>query len=200
MVLSVQDLSIGRSGQVLRSGLSFSVGAGAVLLLKGPNGAGKTTLLRSLAGLLPTLSGRIQRPEHFRFSGHLDGVKPQLTVTENLSFYRALQGEGDVKDALDVWNLTALATRPASDLSAGQRRRLALAVLSMGFAPLWLLDEPTASLDTASSAIFEAVLARHLAAGGAAVIATHVPIAASGADVLDLAPDPVSAIDLEALW
>ena len=199
-VLSVQDLSIGRSGQVVASGLSFALEPGEGLLLTGPNGAGKTTLLRTLAGLLPALGGEISGPEHLLYGGHLDGIKSALSVRENLSFLARLAGGGDIAKALADWNLEGLANRRAADLSAGQRRRLGLARLSLGFAPLWLLDEPTSSLDAASVALFETALSQYLRAGGAAIIATHLPVAVEGLRHLKLEPQVRAKLDLEALW
>jgi heme exporter protein A len=199
-VLHVQDLSVGRSGQSVATGLSFDLDPGEGLLLTGPNGAGKTTLLRTLAGLLPALEGQIQGPERVVFSGHLDGMKSALTVRENLEFLARLAEGGGIGKALADWNLEALANRRAADLSAGQRRRLGLARLSLAPVPLWLLDEPTSSLDTASVALFEGALLRHLARGGAAVIATHLPLALEGLRTLKLEPQVRGKLDLEALW
>jgi len=201
MTLLVADhLSVGRSGQPVLSGLRFALDAGEVLFLKGPNGAGKTTLLRSLAGLLPVLSGTLTLGGGILFSGHADGIKAQLTVRENLMFCAGLQGEFDVRDALETWNLSALADRLVADLSAGQRRRTGLARLSLSNAEVWLLDEPTSSLDDASVHLFESVLADHCARGGAAIIATHLPIAAPRHRVLALETRTKADVDLEALW
>ena len=199
-VLSVRDLSIGRAGQVVASGLTFALEPTEGLLLIGPNGAGKTTLLRTLAGLLPALAGEISTPEHVLYGGHLDGMKAALSVSENLSFLSQLAGGGDMSKALADWNLEALINRRAADLSAGQRRRLGLARLSLGFSPLWLLDEPTSSLDTASVHLFEQALIRHLSAGGAAIIATHLPLAVEGLRSLRLEPQARAKLDLESLW
>ena len=151
--------------------------AGGALLLTGPNGSGKSTLLRLLAGLLRPAAGTLtwdgadalaDLPAHARrvaYVGHQDAVKPALTAAENLRFAARLDG-GAVGAALATIGLEELADLPARMLSAGQRRRLALARLALSRAPLWLLDEPTLGLDAASVERFGAMLAAHRAAAG----------------------------------
>ena len=191
MLLEVEDLTCLRGGVPVLAGVNFALAPGEVLLLRGPNGAGKTTLLRSLAGLQPPAAGRIRHPEEsIAYAAHADGLKATLSAEENLSFWAAVHDApdraGKVRAALEFFGLSALARRPAQNLSAGQKRRLGLARLLVVNRPLWLLDEPTVSLDAASTATFLRALARHVQAGGAAVIATHIEIAHDGARSFDI--------------
>jgi heme exporter protein A len=184
MRLVVEELACVRGGRSLFQGLGFAVAAGEVLAVTGPNGAGKSSLLRLLAGLLPPAAGRIALeggdPEQTvgtaaHFIGHLDAVKGALTVAENLGFTRALLGGGEmeVETALGLLGLERLAQFPARMLSAGQRRRLALARLLVSPRPLWLLDEPATALDAEGQETLAGLMARHLSGGGLAVVATH---------------------------
>jgi heme exporter protein A len=191
--LVAENLILSRGGRTVVDGLSFRIASGEALLLTGPNGSGKTTLLRALAGFLAPASGAIrvedapaerERAELAHFVGHLDGLKSHLTVAENLSFWAAYLDEDGggatverLEAALDRFDLAALADIPAGYLSAGQKRRLALARLGVAERPIWLLDEPTVSLDTASVTMLVKAIAGHVAGGGLAAIATHVPLA-----------------------
>jgi heme exporter protein A len=189
MTLTIAGLACARGGVVVLSGLSLVLPAGQALILRGPNGIGKTTLLRTLAGLQPPVAGQITAPpESLAYAAHADGLKAALTVRENLAFWAAIHGQGGVDAALRALNLTALSDRPARELSAGQKRRLGLARLLVTGRAIWLLDEPTVSLDAASVSLFGDVLRLHLAGGGAALIATHVDLGLAEAQVLDLAP------------
>jgi heme exporter protein A len=188
--LVAENLILERGGRVVVDGLSFRLSSGEALLLTGPNGSGKTTLLRALAGFLAPASGKIlvadapperERAELCHFVGHLDGLKNHLTVAENLSFWRDYLGEEREGQSLDValerFGLASLADIPVGYLSAGQRRRLALARLGVAERPVWLLDEPTVSIDAASVGLLLKAIADHVASGGLAAIATHVPMA-----------------------
>lgn len=187
MVLKVRDLSFARGGVRIVDGLSFDLSAGSAILLRGPNGIGKTTALRTIAGLQPPLAGQIEAPaDSMTYAGHLDGVKPTLTVLENLRFWASVFGHGDVDRALDAFDLRDLQDRFAGQLSAGQKRRLGLARLLVTGRTTWLLDEPTVSLDVDARQVFEAVVNDHLVAGGAALIATHIDFKVSKGDTLDL--------------
>lgn len=189
MDLTVTDLAVARGGLPVLEGVSFELPAGRALILRGPNGIGKTTLLRTIAGLQPPLSGIVSaRPEAMAYAAHADGLKGALTVAENLRFWASIYGTGDISPALAAMNLDSLAARPAQALSAGQKRRLGLARLLVTGRPLWLLDEPTVSLDTASVALFARAVAAHLAGGGSALIATHIDLGLPAAAVLDLSP------------
>jgi heme exporter protein A len=186
-VLQAEGLAAFRGERLVFRDLDFTVPAGGALVLTGPNGSGKSTLLRLLAGLVRPIAGRLlwggedalaDLPSHaarVTYVGHLDAVKPGLTVAENLRF-AARTGGGAVGDALDALGLGDLADVPARFLSAGQKRRLALARLGLSVAPLWLLDEPTVGLDVASQERVGTVLRTHRAQGGIVVAATHVPL------------------------
>ena len=189
MSLSVRDLACARGGLPLLEGVSFSVNAGAALVLRGPNGCGKTTLLRTIAGLQPALSGAIDcPPDAIAYAAHADGIKATLSVAENLRFWAAIYGTSEIETALEQMNLRALAERAAQNLSAGQKRRLGLARLMVTGRPVWVLDEPTVSLDVASVALFGDVVRAHLAGGGMAVMATHIDLGLPEAEILDLTP------------
>jgi len=177
MELSVENLSCTRGGVPILEGVNFTLSQGHVLMLRGPNGSGKTTLLRTLAGLQPPLHGTISvSPEAIAYGAHADGLKATLSVSENLTFWAKIYGQGDITPALEGFNLTSLVDRPAQSLSAGQKRRLGLARLLVTGRPIWLLDEPTVSLDVASVSLFADAVRAHVAGGGAALIATHIDL------------------------
>ena len=188
MDLQVVDLGVARGGLPILEGVSFTLETGRVLVLRGPNGIGKTTLLRTVAGLQPALQGRISLdPEAVAYAAHADGLKSTLTVRENLVFWAQVYGTSDIAPALAAFQLATLIDRPAQNLSAGQKRRLGLARLLVTNRPLWVLDEPTVSLDMAAVAMFADAVQAHCAAGGAALIATHIDLGLQS-DTLDLGP------------
>jgi heme exporter protein A len=184
LTLRATGLSCGRGGMVLADGLDFSIGNGHCLLLRGPNGTGKTTLLLTLAGIVAPLAGFFvieggdEDARHLHYCGHRNAIKPRLSVLENLAFWAAVNGPtGLAPDAaLDEVGLGGLDGLDAGYLSAGQSRRLALARLLVSYRPLWLLDEPTASLDTEGHELVTRLIDRHLDQGGIAIAATHDPI------------------------
>lgn len=196
-MLTVEGLAAFRGERLVLRDLDFSLEAGGALVLAGPNGSGKSTLLRLLAGLVRPAAGRVAwqgedalidlaaHAERVAYVGHQDAVKPGLTVVENLRFAAALSGR-PVEAALDAVGLERLTDLPARMLSAGQKRRLALARLALTAAPLWLLDEPTLGLDTASIARFGTLLAAHRERGGLVVAATHIPLPLAGTRELRL--------------
>lgn len=187
--LAVHDLTVSRGGLRAVEGVSFTLDAGEALILRGPNGIGKTTLLRCIAGLQAPVAGRIDAAEDsVAYAAHADGLKPALSVAENLTFWSRIFGGKPIEPALAAMDLTALSDRPAGALSAGQKRRLGLARLLVTGRPLWVLDEPTVSLDAASVTAFGVVIRAHLALGGAALMATHIDLGLSEARVLDLTP------------
>ncbi len=189
MGIAVSDLAVARGGIKVLEGVCFALEPGQALVLRGPNGIGKTTLLRTVAGLQPPVSGRVEMAaDNHVYAGHADGLKATLSVEENLSFWAHVFGNKDVSDALSAFQLTSLADRPAGALSAGQKRRLGLARLLVTGRPLWLLDEPTVSLDRDAVAMFAEVIRAHLSRGGAALMATHIDLGIKEASTLDLAP------------
>lgn len=197
MRLKVEGLGVARGGVPVLADVSVVLEAGGCLVLRGPNGCGKTTLLRTLAGLQPPQAGRVVLGhDEAAYAGHADGIKAVLSVAENLGFWASLFGQPQaaVAEAMARMNLADLAGRPAGELSAGQKRRLGLARLLVTGRWLWLMDEPTVSLDAASVALFAGVVRAHLAEGGAAVIATHVDLGLPEAQVLDLAPYRARAV------
>jgi heme exporter protein A len=204
MRLSGDKLSAVRGGRTLFQGLAFAVEGGAALLVTGPNGAGKTTLLRTIAGLMPPAAGDIRLEggaadhalsEQCHYVGHLSAVKAGLTVGENARFWSRFLGGADrgLDTALETLALSPLRDIPAGYLSAGQRRRLGLLRLLLTERPVWLLDEPTTSLDKAGQEVLTEVVNRHLAAGGLAVAATHMPLAFANARELRLGSGPQPA-------
>jgi len=189
-LLNVANLACRRGGRPVFDRLSFALGAGELLALTGRNGSGKTTLLRALGLLVAADAGSIRWQgidvardrdawrRCFAWLGHLDGLKADLTVAENLASACRLREEpGDrIDSSLVALDLGSLADRAVRTLSAGQRRRAALARVLATAAPLWLLDEPLNALDATSQAALRLALARHLASGGIAIAATHAPI------------------------
>jgi heme exporter protein A len=203
--LRAEGLAAFRGERLVFRDLTFRLPPGGAMLLLGANGSGKSTLLRLLAGLLRPASGSVfwNGAEVFAdlaahgprvgYLGHLEAIKPGLTAAENLRFPAATgQGSQAVPAALEALQLTRFADLPARLLSAGQRRRLALARLTLGAAKLWLLDEPTLGLDSASVGRLGDILAQHRARGGAIVAATHLDLPLPGAEALDLSAQPAA--------
>ena len=189
MTLTVTDLAIARGGVPVLEGLSFKLEVGRALILRGPNGIGKTTLLRTLAGLQPPLDGLIEGAEdQIAYASHSDGLKPTLSVAENLSFWASVFGTTGIQTALDAFALNELAERYAGNLSAGQKRRLGLARMLVTGRPIWMLDEPTLSLDKNAVQMFADAVRAHLGQGGSALIATHIDLGLDG-EVLDVGPN-----------
>lgn len=198
-LLSVADATVGRGGIAFLAHVSFDLGPGDALVLRGPNGVGKTTLLRTIAGLQPPMAGRISMAEDgAAYAGHADGIKATLTVRENLLFWAHIHGRRDIGPALAAMDLEALEDRPAQNLSAGQKRRLGLARLLVTGRRLWLLDEPTVSLDARSVGLFALAVRQHLSAGGAAVMATHIDLGLDEARILDVSQYRASAMAMPA--
>jgi heme exporter protein A len=206
------DLACRRGERLVFRGLSFALAAGDALVLTGPNGSGKSSLLRLLAGLLPPHGGVLawdgeaiaQDPaahrQRLHFIGHLDAVKPVLTVREAVHFWGGMRGANTADAALARFGLADLAASPCRLLSAGQKKRLSLARLLAGPAPLWLLDEPTTGLDEASARALETVIAEHRVLGGIVVAATHIALALGAAQSLSLADYAPSRREAADLW
>ena len=182
--LTARKLACRRGERLILSDLDFEIAAGALLLLRGPNGSGKSSLLRLVAGLLPPERGALSwngAPigdaeawhERIAYLGHADAAKPELTPREDLRFWTSMRGRAGGEAALDRLGLKSLADVPCRMLSAGQRRRLALARIAASGAQLWLLDEPFNALDEAAVRAVQALLAEHRARGGMALLAAH---------------------------
>lgn len=186
LVLDVRDLGCVRGGRSVFSGLSFRLAQGNALAVVGPNGAGKSSLLRLIAGLLRPESGtiRIEGGEEdaaiAHYLGHADALKPALTLRETLRFWSAVyrqQGrvalDDDIDEAAEIAGVGHALDFHVAVLSAGQRRRAAFARLLLAPRPLWLLDEPTSSLDSDGEALLGRLMTAHLSQGGLIVAATH---------------------------
>lgn len=196
MRLIAENLGGERGGETVFSGIGFALGKGEALVVTGPNGAGKSTLLRVIAGLLRAAGGIVRIEgggDAFpsvaaaaHYLGHLNAMKTALSVAENLTFWRAFQGEPalEVDEALETVGLPGLGHLPFGYLSTGQRRRASIARLLVSRRPIWLLDEPTAGLDKASEERFAGLMRGHLEDGGIVVAATHLPLGIEGAKEL----------------
>ena len=197
---SGRDLACRRGERLIFAGLSFAVPAGGALVLTGPNGSGKSSLLRLMAGLTRAEAGSLgwdgapiaddpaAHRARLHFIGHHEAVKPVLTVAEALGFWAGMRGgTSAIGPALARFRLAALAEWPCRLLSAGQRRRLALARLIASPAPLWLLDEPATGLDAEAVADLAAAIATQRRDGGRVVLSTHTPVPLDGAASLSLA-------------
>jgi len=185
MQITAENLSCERGGRTVFSNQNFKLGSGEFLQLTGPNGSGKSSLLRLLANLAEPSLGKINLEggsteltlgQQAHYIAHSDASKSALTVTENLVFWRDFLGGGDLMRALQAVNLAALADYPAALLSAGQKRRLALARLALVPRAVWLLDEPGVGLDESSQKLLAGIMNGHLREGGLIVAATHVSL------------------------
>ena len=196
MRLLAENVCVDRGARRIVEGVGFALTDGEALILSGPNGAGKSTLLRAIAGLLPIAEGALtldgdseEIAASLHYVGHAEGMKPALTVRENLDFWAAFLGRGgglSAAESLDAFGLAHVIDLPAAYLSAGQKRRVALARLLVAPRPIWLLDEPTTALDVRAQASLAAVMARHRAGGGMVLAATHSPVGLENAGELKL--------------
>jgi heme exporter protein A len=195
--ISASNLGCVRGSREIFRNINFSVSSGQALAVLGPNGAGKSSLLRIVAGLLRTMSGRLSLeggdpeltvPEQAHYLGHLDALKPSLSVAENLAFWARYLGPGPgaPADALQAVGLAPIRDLPAGYLSAGQRRRLSIARLVAVRRPIWLLDEAASALDQAAQARLIELMRGHLASGGLILAATHAPLGLDQAQELRL--------------
>lgn len=203
MRLSAENLSAKRGEDFIFEDVSFTLDAGEALILTGRNGSGKSTLLRVLAGLLRPERGRVDfvaagdhesRParEASHYLGHRNAMKQELTVAENLVFWKEFLGDfgrgnsASVEDAAHAVGLEGITHLPFGYLSAGQQRRFAMAKLLVAYRPVWILDEPTAALDASADRMFAGLVHDHLAAGGIAIAATHQPLGLNAARELKM--------------
>ena len=185
--LIVADLACRRGDRLIFEGLSFQVELGGALHLEGPNGSGKSSCLRLLAGLLSPEAGSITGNEARTYLGHDVALKPRMTLHAELTHWARLDGTLDrLPAAMAATNVTALADVPCKYLSSGQRRRAGLARVIASGAPLWLLDEPTAGLDSASASLLADAMAAHRAQGGMVVAAVHSDIGLAAPQVIRL--------------
>lgn len=198
MKLDVDKLQCTRGERELFSNVSFTLEKGQLMMLEGRNGSGKTTLLRTLCGLYLPDEGEVlwdglsikKQDEIFRqellYLGHLNAIKADMTVLENLRFNTLLAGESvtddELMDALDTIGLYAFEDFPSSQLSQGQKRRVALARLLVSKATLWVLDEPFVALDIVAIELLQAIIANHVEKGGMVILTTHqeVPLTSGG--------------------
>jgi heme exporter protein A len=187
-LLEAREINCWRGERHILRDVSFSVRSGEFLKLTGPNGVGKTTLIRIVCGLLPAESGTVEwrgkvvRSTNDEFHvemaylGHLNSLKADLTARENLRFLAGLRQaltDADIDGALDRVGILSRGDLPARSLSAGQKRRLALARLLLSGATFWVLDEPVTNLDTAGISLVEELVTEHVAKGGLALSAAH---------------------------
>jgi heme exporter protein A len=195
MRITADKLACERGGRTVFTDVSFSAGKGELLQLTGPNGSGKSSLLKLLAGLVAATEGSITLEggnadltlgQQTHYLSHADAFKTALTVRENLQFWSDMLGGGAIDAALAASRLETAADFPAAYLSAGQRRRLALARLSLAPRSIWLLDEPTVGLDTASQQRLQKIMHAHLQGGGLIIAATHLPLGVKAASHLKL--------------
>jgi len=205
-----QGLACRRGERLIFRGLDFALAPGGALVLIGPNGSGKSSLLRLMAALTPPEAGFLawngsdvrEDPSAHRsrlhFIGHSDALKPVLSAGESLAFWARMRGtSAPIALALARFGLADAASLPCRYLSAGQKRRLALARLVAAPAELWLLDEPLTSLDSDAAAQLLAAIAEHRAQGGRVVLSTHAPIelaAASRLSLADFRPTPAELL------
>lgn len=196
MRLVAEGLSARRGEDLIFQDISFEIAGGEALVVKGANGSGKSTLLRVLAGLLPAEMGsakllaaaqpveRLSEAAHYL--GHRNAMKRELTVEENLAFWKAFLGDFaggvgvSIDEAAESVGLGGIVHLPFGYLSAGQQRRMAMAKLLVAWRPVWILDEPTAALDAAAEEMFAGLVTAHLARGGIAIAATHQPLGLEG--------------------
>ena len=200
--LQVGDLAARRGDDRIFSDINFALQGGESLVLTGRNGTGKSTLIRVIAGLLPADGGTVKvtadgisvprAAEAMHYLGHRNAMKRELSVEENLVFWKSFMGDFtggaglDVEPAAEELGLAELLHLPFGYLSAGQQRRMAMAKLLVAWRPVWLLDEPTAALDRQSDALFARIMKGHLERGGIIVAATHQELGLEDAKRLEM--------------
>ncbi|MEM7216049.1 MAG: heme ABC exporter ATP-binding protein CcmA [Pseudomonadota bacterium] len=200
MKLSVENISLNRGGQEIVSDISFELSSGEAFIVTGANGSGKSTTLRGVAGLLPLANGSVRlfdetgkefgNPvrEYCHYLGHQNGMKLSLSVRENLEFWQKFMGETmlSVEEALDEVELAHTIDLPFNYLSAGQKRRVAIARLLVSDRPIWILDEPTSGLDAQSVTVFSNLARAFCDDGGILIAATHLELGLKNTKTLDI--------------
>ncbi|PCH94623.1 MAG: heme ABC exporter ATP-binding protein CcmA [Rhodobacteraceae bacterium] len=188
MTVKATNLACARGDRMILQDVSFTLDAGDCLILRGANGAGKSTLLRVLAGLAPLAAGElILDADQMAYSGHQDALKLQLTARENLAFWAGVYDTHCVDQVIADYDLGSFADRPVATLSAGQKRRVGLARLSISERKIWIMDEPTTSLDAENRDRITAKIRDHIAAGGIVILSTHLDLDIPHATALDIA-------------
>ncbi|MGV1872404.1 heme ABC exporter ATP-binding protein CcmA [Agrobacterium rosae] len=201
MLLTAENLAARRGEDLIFMNVSFKLTGGQALVLTGPNGSGKSTLLRVIAGLLQPETGTVKIAgegiesdtrayEASHYLGHRNAMKQELSVFENLDFWREFLGDFSggksvaIEKAAEIVGLAGITHLPFGYLSAGQQRRFAMAKLLVAWRPVWILDEPTAALDASADVMFTGLVEAHLADGGIVIAATHQPLGLEGAQEL----------------
>lgn len=202
MRLKALKLAAKRGEDLLFRDITFTLESGEALVLTGRNGSGKSTLLRVIAGLIRPERGSItletpngesrQVREASHYLGHRNGMKAELSVSENLGFWKDFLGDFEggqgmsIEDAANVIGLSGITHLPYGYLSAGQQRRFAIARLLVAYRPVWIVDEPTAALDAKAEAMFSELIRTHLSTGGIVLAATHQPLGLESATFLEM--------------
>lgn len=205
---SVTNLACLRGGRLVFRDLAFEIASGEAVVLTGPNGSGKSSLLRVLSGLIEPIAGQLlwngnemdaaSHRDHVAMIGHADAIKPALSVREDLTFWAAMNFSGiPIDAAIAATGLNAQVDLPGQYLSAGQRRRLALARLMLAEADLWLMDEPSVGLDTPSVNGLRTMIADHRSRGGMVIAATHIDLGLGDIGALDM--DAYAVAPMEAI-
>ena len=185
--LKIENLTCIRGGREVFKDISFEISSGQALQITGLNGSGKTSLLRIIAGLIRFPSGQISYTDcngeanlskFCHYFGHSDSIKPALSVSENLNFWRSIMGNQieTISNSLETLGLSHLEKISASYLSTGQKKRLSLARLLVNKRPIWLLDEPTTSLDSNAMNTLTTIMTDHVNSGGILLVTTHSPL------------------------
>ncbi|MFZ1814958.1 MAG: heme ABC exporter ATP-binding protein CcmA [Rhizobiaceae bacterium] len=200
MRLTVSNLCVNRGERQILSGIGFTLSDGEVLVITGKNGAGKSTLLKSLAGLLASSEGTVELEggeegagiaEQCHYLGHDNALKPALSVRENLAFWRDYLGSpASIEEGLEIVGMSGSIDIPVAYLSAGQKRRIALARMLVSRRAIWLADEPTAALDQASSRRFADMVRHHVKGGGMVIAATHLDLGIKSARSMNIEARP----------